>query len=260
MANPLLRPVEAWQNGQPVTQSEWSQLDGELTSIVNGDDGGTYAIANDDDTTIGGAGLWLAASPNHTLSGTDSSVFSGTGAPIVHAADDYTLLEEGHTGRARSLATPVERAPRQRGWQTSGVGSLYSTLIGGDLLVPLRVHDSARLVTATLRFSVGSSHDAPAFLPKMRIVRVDAFGNATPLTTNALDGFVYATRPALASQWFAGGATRTIALSVDVNPVDVHAFTYFAHVVDEQGSGAAAGNYYRAVVCSFDTIVDMRPQ
>jgi hypothetical protein len=260
MGSALIRAATDWINGAPVTQAELAAVDRGLTQVVNGDGGGTHA-SGDANTTIGGAGLWLASSTAHALNGSGTLLHSVDGNPIVHADSDYTLLAVGHAGRSRVLVSPVQRAAFTRGWMSdSGACSLYSTAIGGEILVPLRVHHGATLSTATLRFAVGVSHTTPSVVPKMRIIRVAVDGTVTPLTTNTIGGFVFASRPVSPSGWYASGAVRTIALTCDVNPIDVSRYSYFAHVLDESGDGAVAGNPFFEVACAFDSIADLGPQ
>lgn len=258
--NPLHRdPSTDWVNGGPLLQFELDGLDGDLAAGVNGDGGGTYTMAGGT-TEIAGAGVWLAASPYHQVSA-GGRVHPATGKHIAHADNDHTLFGSAHIGRTRSILTSAAHARGVEKWALDSVsGSPQSKATGSELMLKLRVHDGARLLFATLRFHVGTNHNAPAALPKFRVLRVDPKGTGVPMTTNAGQGFVMAPRPTVPSDWYAGGGTRTIAVSCDDNVLDTSRYTYWAHVIDEAGTGAAAGNIYADVICDFDSVLDLRPQ
>lgn len=263
MPNALVRDPSAWINGQPILQSELSAIDLALATSVNGEGGGSYT-QGDDDTTIAGAGVWLAASADHAISGLGTIVYSPDGQPIVHADSDYTTLAATHAGRARALVTSCNRGHFVAGWgvDTTAAKSLASSLLGAEFMVPLRVHNGARLTSATLRFSVATDHGPPAELPKVRVLRVATTGIAVALTTNKAHGFAtLTTRPASSAAWFASGAVQSIGVTIDAGVViDVSRFAYFAHVIEERSTGAAFGNSFHDVRCGFDDIFDLRPQ
>lgn len=262
MTSPLLRdPPSGWVNGAPVLQTELSALDAALARTVNGEGGGSY-VQSATPTVIAGAGIVLAASLDHEITGAGSTIHPASGKAITHADGDYTALAAGHTGRFRSIVTAVERAAFLAGWTSeNATGTLVSRTAGAQCMLRLRVHDRATLSSAALYFHVDAAHGPPAGLPKARILRVEAAtGKATPLAAGG-DGFTsYSPRPLSDTDWYASGAIKVLSLSLTPATIDVSRYAYFAQIVDERGSGAAAGNHYADVVCSFTDILDLGPQ
>ncbi|WP_394847411.1 hypothetical protein LZC95_08090 [Pendulispora brunnea] len=122
------------------------------------------------------------------------------------------------------------------------VGSVAGSTLQAQLYVPLRVHDDATITQATLTFAIAQPHPSPPLKTvTMRVLRVDASGNKTPLTSAAAGadqyGFVaYAPFPSSGAGWFDGGAVKSLVVTCDQNnAVDVSQYTYYAHIVDEQG-------------------------
>jgi hypothetical protein len=265
MPNALIRNPADWRNGLPILQSELSALDAGLTAAVNGEGGGTYEQGAGD-TTLDGAGLWLAASPDHTLTGLGTTALTPTDKAITHADNDYTLLGTGHPSRARTILTACARATAAAGFVTDTLSrnALQSTRVGAEMFVPLRVLDGARLAAVALSFYVTNPHEfAPALPVRCRILRVDAAGNATPMTTNDTGGFVPFTNMAFVGIGITFDANRLQTLTVacdTANVIDVAAYSYMAHVVEESGLNGLAGNIFADLALAFDTIANLRPQ
>ncbi len=259
MPNDLLRDPVDWVNGRAILQSELDALDGDLAAVVNGDDGGAYTQTGT--LAIAGAGVWLAASLNHQLSGTGTTLAPAAGSKsLTHGDNDYIQLASTHIGTSRSLLTPCQRGITQAWARDSTTGSLVSPAPGASFVLPLRVHHAAVLTSASLRFRIVSSH-LPAVLPKLRILRVDTAGTVVVLSNGDVDGFVpFAPRPANGAAWYASGAVQTITASAMSEVIDVSRYVYLAQVVDESGSGAIAGNIYGDIQAFFTGIADLRPQ
>jgi len=267
MPNALLREPSDWATGNPVLQAELSALDLALASAVNGEGGGTY-VQGAGGTTIGGAGVWFAASLDHAVAGSGALIYP-TGGTITHADADYTVLTDGHPSRTRSLVTPILRARYRSGWQAGstpgGLSGFASTRLGAELFLPLRVVDGARLVTAIARLYVRTAHgdSLPVKSPRIRVLRVDALGTATPMTTTPADGFASFAGWAFVGIGFSYDPNRLHSFGVTcdtANVIDASAFTYVAHLVEEDGENAVSGNVYADVACTFDQILDLRPQ
>ena len=263
MPNDLIRPVERWLTGSTIAQSELSALDLALATPVNGDGGGTYARGtSDDDSVIAGAGVWFGTSTAHALVGIGTTAYSPAGLGIVHADSDYAVLGDTHAGRIRMIATPCLEAPVRAGWAFDAtLGNVVALSPGLELWVPLLMHDGARLDSATLGFRVTDEGHRPALFPRMRVLRVDALGVATPMAATALDGFVEYPSPAGSLYpWLIGGVLQPLVYAADTNVIDVTAYRYFAQIFDESGAGAMAGNAFTEIQCAFSLIPDCRPQ
>lgn len=263
MPNALLRDPANWVTGKPIAQAELSALDLALATPVNGDGGGTY-VQGEGDTTIAGAGLWLAASADHTLAGVGTLVLTPSDKDTVHADSDYTTLGATHAGRTRRVLTACARARTAGGWiqDPYSRNSLISTRMGAEFVLPLRVLDGARLAYAELHFFVSVGHEAtPASPIRCRILRIDANGTATPMTTNAMDGFTPFTAPVGIGINFDATVLRTLTVFCDTaNVLDVSRYSYVAHVIEEAGEYGVAGNVFADINVSHDTILDLRPQ
>jgi hypothetical protein len=109
-------------------------------------------------------------------------------------------------------------------------------------LLPLRVHDGARMLSATLTFVVPTPRQlAPIVAPRMRIVRADLSGNVVPLASAATGADAYGLRviatPGSGSAWHAAGAVQTFTYVCDQNNViDVSQYLYYAELVEEIGT------------------------
>jgi hypothetical protein len=262
MANPLLRDPAAWINGKPIAQSELSALDVALAQPINGDGGGTYTQGAGN-TTIAGSGLWLAASTAHQLAN-GALALTPSDKAVTHADDDYTTLALSHIGGFRQVATACARAGTVGGWTRDPYSrvSLMSTRLGAEMVLPLRVLDGARLGYAELHFFVSSGHAMTPGTPiRCRILRIDAAGATTPLTTNSADGFVAFTAAVGTGGSFDASVLRTLTVFCDTaNVIDVSTYSYAAHSIEEAGQYGIAGNIFADVNCAHYDIHDLRPQ
>lgn len=108
--------------------------------------------------------------------------------------------------------------------------------------LPLRVHDGARLVSATLTFRVPNARSvAPIVPPQMRIIRVDTAGNISELKSTASGadpiGYLPVASPASGAAWFNGGQVQSITYTCDQNQtIDVSQYTYWAEIIEEVGT------------------------
>ena len=195
---------------------------------------------------------------------------------ITFGDNDYFQLQAGHTARERVIVTPCATAqPIPLLWSTnpttpggSPIYGLASLALGAGMDVPLRVHNGATLVSATLSFIVGQTHAGiPQVLPGVRLVGVDVFGFAFPLATAALTagtdatGMQFVATPASGAAWYALGVGQTFTFTCDPGIViDTTAFSYHAVIQDEFGANALTGNIYVELELSFANIADQRPQ
>jgi hypothetical protein len=156
------------------------------------------------------------------------------------------------------------------------VYGLASLALGAGMDVPLRVHNGATLVSATLTFFVGQQHSTPvppsttagvpALLPGIRLVGVNGSGIAIPLATTAgtagtdSTGMQFVATPASGSAWYDSGGVQTFTYTCDAGVViDTTQFSYHAVIQDEFGANAVTGNIYVEFELSFADIADTRP-
>jgi len=261
--NSRVRSDAAWTIGPVVTSGEWLTIDTNLTKAVNGDCGGTYNPTSN--IVIGGAGLWIAGIVN-PLNGTGSQIATSVSSKkyLLHNDSDHVTLSPGHSGRTRTITVNMDAGVFPPGWdlQIGPYSAPITTAIGANMIAQLRVHNGATFVSVTFRFVVGSSHGPPAFLPQFRVFALDANGVRTPLLTNGNQGYTpFAPAPANNTAWYAGGAIQSFTYTLDANVViDTSKYSYWVEVVEESGSGAAAGNVYIDATASFSGIADLRPQ
>lgn len=234
-----------------------SGIDVRLTKSINGDDGGTWAPSTA--ITIGGSGLrmigLLLVSNNGTIQ-TDS------GSRFVLGDNDWPALKPGHTGSSRTMENSFFCAASASA--IVGLGGAQTTQVGQSLMTPLTsLQDGARFDQAVVTFKVASSH-LPGLMPKMRVVRMNASGVMDPLSDTIAgadaNGYFTIPTPATGALWFNAGASQTFTVPTNINrTIDKSQYTYALQVIEEDGSGALAGNTYYSVTVSVDQITDMRP-
>lgn len=105
------------------------------------------------------------------------------------------------------------------------------------LNVPLRVHNGATLASVTVTFKVGFDH-ATVVAPKVRVLRVDASGNRTPITLLASgadsSGFVTYVQ-AQGLSWYDSGNIKSMTVAVDpaLAVIDVTLYSYALEIYEE---------------------------
>lgn len=245
-----------WTTGNYITlQSDWKDLSRKIFRAVNGVEGGVWSprASNSVGITIGGQGL--------TINGPSKIDYGGRltardGAVFYLGGNEWPRLSISHVGRTRSIVTPVTEMSNtlKFTWLLNrkymGMQSLSCTYeINGFNLQPtfvlqLRTHEGARMTKARLKFRVPTNFNrTPEKTPKVRILRVDEYGNSVPLCSMLggadKDGFVYFPTPSSADDWYAGGEVKELVYPCDQNNViDVFNFSYVAEVYEEVSSSA----------------------
>jgi hypothetical protein len=258
-------PPTIWANGV------WFQtLDTNQSKAWNGDVGGTWTSAAT--LTMAGAGMWCCG-PWQISGGGQLINPSSSGVRLTHGDNDYIVLQAGHAGATRTLETSFSLGRDISGSTARMVYSnTYDGLInyqiggtfvsGARLALPIDVHNGATFSQVVFWFVIGSSH-LPQSQPFFRVVKVDGSGNVTPLKSTGLTqagGWVQLAA-ANAGAYFAGGVAQSFTYTLDGGVVvDTSAFSYFAEIVDEDGTSAAGGNVYITAVATMTSIPDMRPQ
>jgi hypothetical protein len=111
-----------------------------------------------------------------------------------------------------------------------------------SFVLPLRVHDGARLARVTLKFRVPNIRTKlPVTLPRMRVVRVDGSGNVVPMKLTADgSGFVSPTAPTSPEAWSNSGNVQSIVYACDQNnTIDTSQYYYELQVIEEVGTSAS---------------------
>lgn len=262
-----------WTTGNYITLvPDWIGLEGKIFKAVNGDRGGCWAPTSKIylNAVSPGQGLHVTVSTpvkyGGTLTTTNGARFfldaTGPGGP------DYPRLASNHVGRTRTIVTPCinRRAIGQytHNWILNptyqAIQSIACTIqpagstFGGPdgtwrspeqpaFLLPLRVHDGSRLVSATITFRVPQVRtNAPLIAPRMRIIRVDADGNVDVLASTKLaDAFGYLPVSSATSgaAWYANGAVQSFTYVCDQNNViQVSNYHYYAQIIEEVAAQA----------------------
>lgn len=252
-----------WSNLYVPPAADFIALDNGLASLLNGDGGGTWTPAFFIGILGDVHGIWFEGL---TLLESGAECFTAGDQSIVHGDSDYELLGSGHSGATRTVRCSCLGSQSVYGFSpgiSDNSAQIQSVAVGARLVVPLRVHEGATLVSAVLTFQVGRNHTAvPAFLPGFRVCQRDQSGNVTPLVASGGDanGFVYPATPGSGSAWFDSNNPQTITYTCAAGIViDRSQYTYFAEIVDESGVGSLNENLYNDILLTFDDITDTRP-
>jgi hypothetical protein len=229
-----------WTAASTILNSELSTLDAHLASLINGDDGGCYALGSA--TTIAGSGLQVTgpvviARGGNLKTGSSSPLLSNV--PLYSSPRTRTFVHPCAMGRPSDRF--MWRARRADGSMQSVAQSYVHWANGVQpavLTVPLRCHQGATLSSVTVNYRVGWPHATlPKKMPALRITRCDAGGNVVAMTSQAagadVAGLVYAAKPATAAAW--SGAQSITAVCDTANVIDRSNYTYWAEIVEEQG-------------------------
>jgi hypothetical protein len=145
-----------------------------------------------------------------------------------------------------------------------GPGTAQQTLF---LLPP--PHNGATLLSVSCSLRVTGPHaSVPASMgggggPAMQVVRL-AIGQGIPtapqfLSSAPQQGFIPV--PASGAAWDSAGQIQTLVYTCNQNNViDTSQFIYSLILIDENGSGAVAGNIYEGLTLNYTNINDMRFQ
>lgn len=261
-----------WVNGLPVLASEMDALDGETVDLINFDLGGTW--------TPSAPVVWASASgytgPVFNVLGAVALTSSGgvvrtpsaSGKRIVFGDGDYYELDAGHPGitfnRLDSFVDGAAAINPTLGSSTTGLAEI-AVPIGVGFSKVLRPHHGATWTQVTVNFKVTNAHSsgAPATLPKVRVVQVDATGAKTPLKTVAsgadINGWLSVPTPASGSAWFNSGNPQSLVYTFDAGVLlDTSRYVYVLEVVEESGTNATGGTAWESAVGVMTAISDTR--
>lgn len=255
-----------WTNGglgnYVTVIADWQSLADKTFKSLNGDLGGTWIPSSP--ITIDTGGMNVTGPALVSYGGTLTTL---SGARFVLGVGDWPKLSTSHVGRTRVIQQEISaRQSTPRYWwcdapaYPGSIQSIACTLVGPygieqpACIIPLRVHDGARLTQATVTFRIPSARTAaPIGLPKMRIVRVDVDGAIVPMSSVSsgadATGFQSPSAPASATAWYANGGTQTWTVTCDQNnTIDTSLYTYFAELVEEVGTKDPTAKIDGAVV------------
>jgi hypothetical protein len=234
--------------------SEIAQLDSQLSSSINGDDGSTHAPPTS--IEIGGQGITVSGPTTIQQGATLQCLNTAPTATINLEAGDYPQFINSNPFATHSYLQLCHDAvawPRYT-WHTrredSGHQSYSSTFDLSDgfgqrqspAYVRLRPHDGATLTSVTVTFRVGYPHtQLPTTMPQVGIAKYDAAGNFLGSLTSAAAGanaagLIPVAKPSSAAAWYKNGAPQQITITCDQNNViDVSQYFYKLVLVEEAG-------------------------
>jgi hypothetical protein len=261
-----------WITGYVVPVADWQSLDAKVFAAINGDDGSTHAPTTA--ITISGAGgSGLSVTAPVVVTGAGCPVgtpgtltTTSTALLTLNDAADFQDLLAGHAGQSRVIVTGLAATPaaapfafalpgatlasltyptiplyRNRAYMAAQLLApsflIASDTIANEILCPLRVHHGATLSSVTITFRVNRPHaNVPTTMPKARVLRFDASGGVTILTTSSDgSGFISSPTPASGAAWYANGAMQTLTLPT-TSAIDASQYVYFVDIFDEAGS------------------------
>jgi hypothetical protein len=238
--------IGTWITGYVPQITDWKSFDARSAQAVNGDDGGTWAPADSNPIIINGSGLVV----------TGPSLISGNGANLTSLAvgafhlsgSEWPVLGPTHTSRSRTIVSSTLRSMSSLArtgpslaasiLPNTAYASPQTVLVPGStvvLQVTLRCHDGSTLDSVSVNWIVSWSH-TPVTLPRFRVLRVDPFGNATPMSSAAVgaDADGYFTPPS--TGWSHPGTAQTFEIPVDtVNTISLANYEYVLEIDEEQG-------------------------
>ena len=264
--------------GYVVLPADMEGLDTKVFEAVNGDQGGAWApalpIVVADSAAPASSSLNVTGPTLVTFGG---NLETTSGSRFLVDPTKLPKLGASHPNRTRSLITPCVRrqstqplhwitTPRDCSIRSIGCSLQIATVTSDNspfqtqawppaspvaltwgkgfiqqpqFVLPLRVHDGARMTKAELTFRIpGIRLRLPVATPRMRVVRIDAFGNVTPLkSTPDGTGYVSMPMPSSPDEWMNGGLPQTLTYACDQNNViDKSQYYYEAQVVEEIGT------------------------
>lgn len=248
-----------------IAPAQWQDLSRKIAQAANGVFGSAHAPTSP--IVLAGSGLDVTG-PTQVLGEGTLSVSGG--ALFSHQDGDWPELGASHPARTKPILTSGLNGLGAPWWiarprldlagvqsQVLGVNNYDGTYIPARLQLPLKVLDGAPFSSVTMTFRVGQPHTAlPATMPRIAVLRIDANGVATPITTLALgtnpsgavattqaDAFGYVTLlpPASPAVWYAGGAAQSVTIPIDPGTsVDLSQYSYVLDFYDEQPAALVA--------------------
>lgn len=242
-----------WTTGAYITLvSDWIDLDTKITKAINGDKGGCWApiypiILDGSGATISGPSL-ISHQGYLVLA-------SASGAGVLISDTSWPQLAIGHVGRTRTIVTSClgRQAIPQFHWITdlsyAGIRSIACTinfagnsLIQPSFVLPVRVHNGARLTSATITFRVPVQRKVPPVAtPKVRLVRAGTDGTIVPMQSIAsgadADGYVSFPMPKTGAEWWSNGEVQSFTYECDQNnTIDTSLYNYYWQLIEEAGT------------------------
>lgn len=258
-----------WTTGNYVTiASDWADLNTKVFGAINGDKGGSWSPSSLI-TLTGSSGGHLRVT-GKTLVAYGGSLQTASLARFKLPGSTWPLLAEGHVGRSRTIfhsmfqCQTLDRVYWKQvlgklgsNSEVSGIQTPFCSYqaAGGivfspSCILPLRVHDGSRIVSATFRFRVPVPRSKALVVPpKFRLVRADLEGNLVNLSSTAnnaatdSNGYQSMAAAASGSDWYNNGDAQGFTYVCDQNNiVDVSQYSYYAQLQEERGAVQAISN------------------
>lgn len=271
-----VRPIGTWINGAVVLSTEMNSFDVSLTKIWTGE-GGAF-VPGSPINVRGTLPLWLQG-PTTFSTGALVVNLAASGSKFTFGDNDYFQLVNAHTGSTRLIEQDILQAVMSTDGtirsDNGGLVALQPYAAGAYFYVPLRVHDGSTLVSALITFKVLDAHagGVPQFMPRARVVQIQADGSKKPLGTPAggngsdINGWQSLAKPGSGGAWQAGAAAQTWLWIADAGTICDATKATILEVQDENGTNAYPNiwtsanhqNIWCSVRTSHTGIADMRP-
>jgi hypothetical protein len=232
-----------------VLVAELQTLDANLTAAINAVDGSTHQPSSA--IVIGGDGLSVTGLTTIARGGTLTGTVTND---IAFNNDDFPTYVTPHVGQTRTFMQPcvqgrgVDNFTWRCRFSDCGMQSISPQYDLSDGLglrvsrfwVPIRANDQSTLTSVTVNFRVGFAHTTlPATMPSVRVIQVNASGQAVPLTSSVaggdVNGRVSVPTPGDASVWSPASGAQQLVITCDQNNViDLTQFAYYVEIVEEQ--------------------------
>lgn len=249
------REDQDWYRGLKVPHTLIRNIDEKTKKAISGT-GANITPSNP--IILGGAGLELQCGVQLSSS---AKVQPAEGKKYIFGADDYFKFE-----------TPVQRMLCDTPFLLQGNRTLFREALavvdtsgtaatgiktrrpGAFLRMPIRLPDGVRLSLVEVFFTITQVHAAfPTYLPKARVVRIDAGGNVeqhpSPMsvalmpsgtTTFDVDGWFTMIKPPLPASY--SGGILTLSFDADeVDPTDTSEYGYAVEWIEESGTNSFTG-------------------
>lgn len=236
--------------GYVTLQNDWQSLADKVFKTVNGDKGGTWAPSSP--IVVNSSGMLVSSQAVINFGG---KLKTTSGARFVLGNGEYPKLSTSHVGRTRTIRQSLldcQSSPRYH-WGSAAdyIGSIQTiacTIVTSSGLeqpkcaIPLRVHDGARMTSATLIFRIPTERtQIPKAMPRMRFIRVDKDGRIESLqsATQGTDVDGYSSQPLVKSggEWFNNGEAQSWTVQFDQNhTIDTSLYMYYAQIIEEVGT------------------------
>ena len=237
-------------------------LDQQLMQAICGDAGGCWAPTTP--IIVSGATFGLFLTGPLRIVGPSATLKTQGASRFVCAVGDFPILGDllnpatVHAGTTRTIKSSILRARgipyAQLVPSIAADGTFHGEMqtvsyatqawnadgpTPTTFLCPIEVHHFSTIVSVTFSFASRSTHATVPTPPKARVMRVDTYGTAAPLTSMSAgadsSGWVAFPTPSSATLYDNGGAFNSWTVTCDQNNLaNNSSYTYHVEVIEEQ--------------------------